>query len=192
MQHEPRAERLGQEQGVPGPGAGFRPDAVGVDRPDDGQSVLRLPVADRVPAGQDRPRLAHLRVGGVENRRHRLLRELLGKLGDRQGEQRASAHREHVVEGVRRRDRPEVTRVVDERWEEVEREDERGAVVEPIDGSVVGRGEPDEQILRLRGDEPREQLLEAGGGVLGRAAAGGDELGQLHGHGWMVGTCPPR
>ena len=65
-------------------------------------------------------------------------------------------------------------------------------VVEPIDGGVVGRGEPDEQILRLRGDEPREQLLEAGGGVLGRAAAGGDELGQLHGHAWMVGTVPRR
>jgi hypothetical protein len=145
-----------------------------------------------MPAGQDRAGLSHLLVGGVENRRHSLLRQLLGELGDRQGQQRASAHREHVVEGVRRCDRPEVTRVIDKRWEKVEREDERRAVVEPVDGSVVGRGEPDEQILRLCGDEPGEQLLEAGGGVLGRAAARGHELGELHGHAWMVGTVPKR
>ena len=63
-------------------------------------------------------------------------------------------------------------------------------VVEPVDGGVVRRREPDEQILRLDGHEAGQQLLEPGGRVLGRAAAGGDELGQLHGHAWMVGTAP--
>ena len=73
-------------------------------------------------------------------------------------------------------------RVVDERREEVEREDQRGAVVEAVDRGVVGRRKPDKQVLGLRRDEPGEQLLEAGGRVLGRAAARGDELGELHGH----------
>ena len=56
---------------------------------------------------------------------------------------------------------PKSARVVDERREEVEREDERGLVVEPVDGGVVGRREPDQQILRLGGHEPGEELLQA-------------------------------
>ena len=119
--------------------AGLRPDAVGVDGADDGEPVLRLLVADRVPAGEDRAGLAHLPVGGAEDRGDRLLRQLLRELGDREREQRPAAHREDVVQRVGRGDRPEVVRVVDERREEVEREDERGLVVEAVDGRVVGR-----------------------------------------------------
>ena len=166
----------------PGLRARLRPDAVRVHGADDGEPVLRLVVPERVPAGEDRARLAHLRVGRGEDRGDRLLRQILGKLGDREREQRPAAHREDVVQGVRRGDRPEVRRVVDERREEVEREDERGLVVEPVDRGVVGRREPDQQVLGLGGHEPGEELLQARGRVLGRAAAGGDELGELDGH----------
>ena len=62
-------------------------------------------------------------------------------------------------------------RVVDERREEVEREDERALVVEPVDGGVVGRIEADEEVLRLRRDEALQQLLEPRRRVLRRAAA---------------------
>ena len=68
VQHEPGAERLRQEERVAGPRAGLRPDPVGMHGADDGEPVLRLLVADRVAAGEDRARLAHLLVGRGEDR----------------------------------------------------------------------------------------------------------------------------
>ena len=67
-EHEPGAERLRQEDRVARPGAALRPDAVGMDGADDREPVLRLGVADRVAAGEDRARRAHLFVGGREDR----------------------------------------------------------------------------------------------------------------------------
>ena len=192
VEHERRAERLRQEQRVAGPRARLRPDTVRVHGADDGEPVLRLLVPDRVATGQNRPRRAHLLVGGGQDRRDRLLRQLFRELGDREREQRPAAHREHVVERVRRRDRPEDMRVVDERREEVEREDERGLVVEPVDGGVVSRGKADQQVLGLGGDEPGEELLQPRSRVLGRAAAARDELGQLDCHVGRVGQTTAR
>ena len=91
-----------------------------------------------------------------------------------------AAHREDVVERVRRGDRAEVVRVVDDRREEVDREDERPLVVEPVDRGVVGRVEPDEQVLGLGRHEAAQQLLEPRGRVLRGAAACGREIGELH------------
>ena len=70
--------------------------------------------------------------------------------------------------------------VVDERREEVDGEDERALVVEPVDGSVVGRVEPDEQVGRLRRDEAAQQRLEPRGRVLRGATAALGELRQAH------------
>ena len=57
-------------------------------------------------------------------------------------------------------------------------EDQRPLVVELVDRGVVGRGEPDEQILRRRRRESGQQLLQTGRGVLGGAAAAGLETGE--------------
>ena len=179
-EHERRAERLRQVERVAGLRAGLRPDPVERDGADDREPVLRLGVADRVAAGEDRARRAHLPVGAVEDRTHDLGRQLLRQRGDREREQRHAAHREDVVQRVRRRDRAEVVRVVDDRREEVDREDERALVVEPVDRCVVGRVEPDEQVLGLGGHEAAQQLLEPRGRVLRRAAACGRQIGELH------------
>ena len=119
-------------------------------------------------------------LGAVEDRAHHLRRQLLGQRGDRQREQRHAAHREHVVQRVRRGDRPEVVGVVDDRREEVDREDERALVVELVDRRVVGRVEPDEQVLGLGGHEAAQQLLEPRRRVLRRAASRGRQIGELH------------
>jgi hypothetical protein len=69
--------------------------------------------------------------------------------------------------------------VVDDRREEVEREDERALVVEPVHGGVVRRREADEQVgVGELGHEPCHQVLEQRGRVLRGAAAAGDELGE--------------
>ena len=100
------------------------------------------------------------------------------------------AHREHVVERVRRRDRAEVPGIVDERREEVDGEDERALVVEPVHGRVVGRVEPDEEIRRLGRHEPREQLLEPRRRVLRGAAAGLRQRGQRRRFGHTASVRP--
>ena len=71
-------------------------------------------------------------------------------------------------------------RVVDERREEVEREDDRAVVVQPVHGRIVRWREADEQILRLRRDEAGEEPLEPGRGVLRSTAAAGGQIGELH------------
>ena len=131
-----------------------------MDGADDGETVLRLVVADRVAACEDRARAADDLVGAREDLAQHLRRQLLRKCGDREREQRRPAHREDVVECVRRRDRAEVAGVVHDRREEVDREDERALVVEAIDGGVVRRIEPHEQVGCVDRDEAGEQLLE--------------------------------
>ena len=72
-----------------------------------------------------------------------------------------------------------VGRVVDDRREEVEREDQRALVVELVDGRVVGGRQPDEQVLGLDRHEAGQQLLQAGRRVLRGAASAGGEVGEL-------------
>ena len=174
------AERLRQEERVAGPRAALRPDVVRMNGADDGEPVLRLGVANRVSAREQPARLAHLRVGGGEDLGEHLDRQLLGERGDREREQRRASHREHVVQRVRRGDRAVVAGIVDDRREEVEREDDRALVVDAIDRGVVRRREPDEQVLRLDGNEALEQFLETRRRVLRRAAAARGQIREPH------------
>ena len=177
---ETGAERLRHEQRVARARAALRPDAVGVHGADDGEPVLRLRVADRVTAGEQAARSADLRVGCGEDRRQHLRRQLLGERRDREREQRCAAHREHVVECVRRGDRAVVGRVVDDGREEVEREDQRALVVEPVDGGVVRGRESDEQVLGRNRNEALEQFLQPCRGVLRGAAAAARQVRELY------------
>src|SRR5207244_2429394 len=120
------------------------------------------------------------RVRRGEDLAEHLERQLLGKRRDREREQRGAAHREHVVQRVRRGDRSVVARVVDDRREEVESEDQRALVVEAVDRGVVRGRETDEEVLLLHGKKAAQQLFEARGRVLGGAAAARGEVGQIH------------
>ena len=145
---------------------------------DHGKAVLRLRVADRVSARQDRTGSADLLRGSGEDRAEHRGRKLLGEGGDGESEQRRTTHREHVVQRVRRRDSPECRRIVDERRKEIQREDDRTLVVELVDGRVVRRREPDEEVLRLHRDKALQQLLEARSRVLRSAAAADGQSGK--------------
>src|SRR5207244_8276998 len=101
-------------------------------------------------------------------------------------EERRPAHSKHVVERVRRRDRAVVAGVVDDRREEVEREDQGALGVEPVDGGVVRGCETDEEVLGFRRNESREQLFQARGRVLRSASAARGEVRQLHSAGLGV------
>ena len=178
VEHEARAERLGQEQDVARTRARLRPHGGGVHRAHDGEPVLRLPVPDRVAAGEQRPRRPHALVGRRQDGGGHVVGQVLRERGHGECEQRRAAHGEDVVECVRSGDRAELRGVVHERREEVDREDERALVIEAVDRGVVGWREPDEQVVRLGGDEAGQQALQARGRVFGSAPARRCQLGE--------------
>ena len=184
-------QRLGDEQRVAGTRTVLRPDPVGMDGADDRKAVLRLRVADRVTSRQKAARRADLGIGGGEDLREHRHRQLLRKRRNRECEQRCAPHREDVVQRVRSRDGAVVAGIVDDRREEVEGKDQRPFVVEAIDRGVVCRRQPDEQVLRLRGHEAGQQLLEPGCRVLGSTAAAGCEICELHSAGIKVHGSSP-
>ena len=61
---------------------------------------------------------------------------------------------------------PKSRGVVDERREEVDREDERPLVVEPVDGGVVRGARPDEQVLASAGTSPASSSSSRAAGYL--------------------------
>ena len=180
LKDDPGPERLRQVDAVTGTSSCLRPDRVWMHGPDDGKTVLRLGVTNRVPSCEDRAGRLHALSRAGEHVREHLGRELLGERGDGQREQWRAAHREDVVERVRRGDRAEGARVVDEWGEEVDREDDRPLVVQPVDRRVVGGIEADEEVFRIDGDEPGEDRLEPCCRVLRSAAASARERGELN------------
>ena len=148
----PVPEALGQDERVARLRAALAQEPVRVAGADDGEPVLGLRVADGVAAGQRAAGLADLGRGAREDRGQHVARQVLGERRDRQGEQDAAAHREHVAQRVRGGDLAERPRVVDERREEVERADDREVVADPVGGGVVGRGQAgDERRVGARG-----------------------------------------
>ena len=109
--------------------------------------------------------------GGVEDRRHRDPREVLGERGDVDRQHDPPAHGEHVAARVGRGDRPVVGRVVDERREEVGRRHERRRVVDAVDRRVVERRQPDEQRRVDAGRQVAHHLGQHRRAPLGGAAA---------------------
>ena len=83
------------------------------------------------------------------------------------------AHRVNVAEGVRGGNRAVIVGIVDERRKEIDGQDNGLRVTNPIDGGIVGRGEPHEEVwvmavLEFR--EMAEYLREHIGAGFGSAA----------------------
>ena len=183
LTRKPVPSRLVRSRTSPGRAPPLRNSRSGWRRADHREAVLGLRVADRVAAREHAARLADLRGRGLEHRRHRVAREVLGERRDRQREQDPAAHREHVGERVRGGDLAEVGGIVDERRKEVERAEDREVVGDPVGGGVVGRLEAGDEggvgrpAARPR-PSPRQRLGQQVRAELGRAAAAVGQLGE--------------
>jgi hypothetical protein len=113
---------------------------------------------------------------------------LHGKRGERQCDDRAAAHRVDIRERVRRRDRAEEPRIVDDRGEEVDRLDDRLPSAEPVHGGVVRRLVADQEVrvreggklLQKRGEVELTDLAGSTGARRERRQRG-MALGKRHG-----------
>ncbi len=150
-----------------------------MSRADDGEPELRLRIPDRVAAGERSARLANLGRSAVEDRRHRLPRQLLGEGRDREGKQDSAAHRKDIAQRVCRGDLAVHSRIVDERGKEVERPDDRQIGGHEVCRGIVGRGEADDELRGCTlGPQVGQGVGEQVGPELGRAAPAIRELGQ--------------
>ena len=134
------------------------------------------------PPASDAPRLADLGRGRLEDRRQGVAREVLGEGCDRQREQHAPTHREHVGQGVGGRDLAVGRWIVDERREEVEGAEDREVVGDPVGGGVVGRVEAGDQVAVLGSrTKARQRVGEEVRAELRGATAAVGEIGQADG-----------
>ena len=176
---DPQSQRLGQDQDVAGPGARVGDDRPGIHSPHHGQAEDRLLGLDRMPADDGDARLVRLVDRASED-----LGEDLGRQGPAreadQAERRQgnSGHGVDVAQGVGRRDGAEVVRPVDDRREEIGRQDQRQVVADPVNRRVVGRRMADDHVGvddRRQPGQEREQVVRR---LLGRAAGSLGELSE--------------
>jgi hypothetical protein len=110
-------------------------------------------------------------------------RELRREGDEVQGEDRLAPHGVDVAQGVGGGDRAEVVGLVDDRREEVGRQDQRPPAPEVEDGGIVRLGEPDEDVGmpgRVEGvAENAQDLRELPGGQLRRSPRAGAEAREL-------------
>ena len=143
----PRPSGLVRISTSPGLRLVVRQDAVRRDLADDGEAEDRLFRFDRVPADDGDAGFGRLVGRALENfDQHFGRQQSVGKTDDAQRRQRRAAHRVHVAQGVRGRDGAKVVRAIDDRREEIGRENEGQVVGQFVDGRIVGRGAADQHV----------------------------------------------
>ena len=146
LQHEPGAERLREEHGVAGRAPLLAQMPSGWTVPTTASPYFGSSSRIVCPPARIAPAARTASSAPASTSPSTSIGSSSGNAVTDERQQRRATHGEDVVERVRGRDRAEVARVVDHRWEEVDREHERALVVEPVHGRVVRRVEPDEQV----------------------------------------------
>ena len=176
------AEGLRQVETVASAEGGLAQQAGGVREAEDAEAVLGLVVPDRVAAGDGAAGLGDLVGAAADDAGGDVGREVLGEGGDVEGEHDLAAHRVDVGHGVGGGDGAVLPGVVDERGEEVEGGNDGGARVDAVDGGIIGRPEPGEEVGMRFGVERlgqwRQNLRQGLRARLGRSAAAAGQVRQ--------------
>ncbi len=167
------ADRLGQHEGVPRARAHVAPVALRVHETGDGEAELGLLVVGRVASGEHGAGLQDLLAGAGDDAGQHLGAEDVPREAQQvQGRQGAAAHGVDIAQGVGRGDPAEEHGIVHRRRDDVRREHEGALVVEPVDGRVVARLEPHEEVRVDLLREPFQQSGESDRTHFRRSAAG--------------------
>src|SRR5439155_10136397 len=168
---QPHAERLGQIQDVPLARALMADHAIGMHLADDRVTELRLCVIDGMAADHRHARLAELARPALHDPVQQARSELVAReRRDAKGEQGLRPDNVDVAQRVRRRDRPKLERVVDDRSEEIHGRDERAIGRDSVDGRVVARRRGVEHVGIDDRRQRAENLPELDGAELAGAA----------------------
>ena len=101
------------------------------------QSILRLFVADGMPARDDGAGLAHFLRAAAQNLGQDRAIEIIGKSRQIQREQHFAAHGVHIAQRVGSRNRTERVGIIHDGRKEIDRADDGLFAVELIHGGIV-------------------------------------------------------
>ena len=174
-----RAERLGQQQHVPGLRARVGEHLVRMHKAGHTQAVLGLLVQNAVPARDDRARLIYLVIPAAQDGPHRAVGHAFGHAQQVERGFGLAAHGVNVRKGVGRRDLAEQIGVVRDGREKVHGLHDGQLVRHAVDRRVVARVEPHEQVGVAAHGQPVQQLREHARADLGPAARTAGELCQF-------------
>ena len=174
------AQGLGEDQRVPGPGAAVFQDRLGMHKAGYGQSVNGLCTVDRVPAGDDGPRLIGLGVASPQDLLHGGGLHPLRNTHDVQGQLGFRAHGVDVAHGIGRRDLPVKERIVHNGGEKVGGLDQRHRIADGVDAGVVALVVAHDQAGVLMGLKPLQHPHQRACADFGAAAGAGGQLGQFY------------
>ena len=121
-------------------------DAVGMHGAEHGQAVFGLVVVDGMAAHDKGAGLAHLVGAAAHDLADDVGAQRDGKRQYVERDQRLCAHGEHVGKRVCRGDAAKLVGVVAHRREKVERQHRGRVVIDAVDGSIVARVEPQQQL----------------------------------------------
>ena len=172
------AYRLCEDERVAGTRPGVGDLGAGPDDPGHGEAVLRLGVVHGVAADDEDAGLPGLGGAALEYLDKDVLRERGGESDYVEGEQRRSPHRVDVAEGVRRGHLSEDVGIVDDRREEIHRLNEGYVVVQAVDGGVVGRADPDQEVGVGGRRQLAQHLRQVRWTKLGSSAGAAGQAGQ--------------
>ena len=174
------AERFRQVEAVARAEGGLAQQAGGVHEAQHAEAVLGLVVPDGVAAGDGAAGLGDL-VGAPRNDPGGdIRRQVLGEGSNVEGEHDLAAHRVDIGHGVGGGDGAVLPGVIDERGEEIEGGDDGRARIDAVDGGIVGRPEPGEEVGMRFGVERlgqwRQNLRQGLRARLGRSAAAAGQV----------------
>ncbi len=110
--YRPGAEWLRQNENIAWPCAAFGEDTIRVNDAGDGHPVLRLFIAHGVAAGNDCTGLTHLLCAAAQHLGQHFGWHIVGPGSEVNRKQRITAHRIHIREGIGRRNRAELVRII--------------------------------------------------------------------------------
>ena len=174
------AERLREEQHVPGPGAGVGQHLLRMDEARDSETVLGLLVQDAVAPGDESPGLIDLVVSAPQELVHRLLGHVRRDGHDVQAQLRLAPHGVDIAEGVGGGDLPEEVGIVRDGREEVHRLHQSQVVCDLVDAGVVALVKAHQQPRVLADPDALQELGQHPGPHLGPAAGALRKLREFH------------
>ena len=199
------AQRLAEDQHVARLRRGVALEVLDLDDADAHQAVDGLDRIDGMPAREWNAGLAAHRLAAFQDLRDHFVRQHVDRHAhDGQRHQRLRAHGVQVRQRVGRRDAAEVARVVHDGHEEVGGRDDGLAVVDAVDGGVVGRLGAHQQVGKDHGRQAAlgqqcaqhaRRDLAAAAAAVGQGGETGGEVGRGRGHGggargdWALWRC---
>jgi len=167
-------QRLGQHQHIARARTRFGDDAIGMNDAGNTQTVLGFLVGNGVAAGNCRAGFGNLVRAATENFGEQFQRQVVAPRGNVEREDHFAAHRVHIAHRVSGSDCAKRIRIIHDGRKEIDCLDDRGGLVDAINGGIVRLAQTNEERRKIFGlefiAEWAQNLRQFGRADFGRSA----------------------